>query len=186
MSELGDGMDASSVLDDLIRHMEWADALVWDAVLTSPAARSDAWLRERLGHVHGTQYGFLQVWGGGGADAEPSGGFEDAAAMASWARDGMARLRSAVAALTEDRLGAGIPAELAQAAEAGLGPATGAASMADTVLQVVAHGLYHRGQIVLRLRELGCEPPLTEYFVWVWRGKPPAHWAAGLPERALT
>ena len=177
-------MDVASVLDDLMRHMEWADALVWDAVLASPAARSDAWLRERLGHVHETQYGFLQVWGGSGADAAAPGGFEDAAAMASWARGGAAGLRSAAAALAEGRLGAEIPEALAAAAAVGLGPATGAASMADTVLQVVAHGLYHRGQIALRLRELGCEPPLTEYFVWVWRGKPAAQWPAGLSESA--
>jgi uncharacterized damage-inducible protein DinB len=176
-------MNEASVLYDLIQHMEWADALVWDAVLASPAACSDAWLLERLGHVHTTQYGFLQVWGGG-EDAGPAGGFEDAAATASWARDGAGRLRAAAAALADGRLGAGIPADLAQAAEAGLGPASGAATMADTVLQVVAHGLYHRGQVALRLRELGCEPPLTEYFVWVWRGKPAARWPAGLSENA--
>jgi uncharacterized damage-inducible protein DinB len=181
---VGDRMDVASVLDDLIRHMEWADALVWDAVLASPAARSDAWLRERLGHVHDTQYGFLQVWGGGAASAAPPDGFEDAAAMASWARDGSARLRRAAASLAEGRLGAEIPEALAAAAEVGLGPATGPASMADTVLQVVAHGLYHRGQIVLRLRELGCEPLLSEYFVWVWRGKPAAQWPACLSESA--
>ena len=49
-------------------------------------------------------------------------------------------------------------------------------AMIDTVLQVVLHTTYHRGQINLRLRELGVEPPLTEYFVWTWRGKPAADW----------
>ena len=31
------------------------------------------------------------------------------------------------------------------------------------------------------LRALGIEPPLTEYFVWVWAGKPEAHWPTATP-----
>jgi len=35
---------------------------------------------------------------------------------------------------------------------------------------------YHRGRINKKLRELGYEPPLTEYFIWVWRGRPKTEW----------
>jgi uncharacterized damage-inducible protein DinB len=170
-----DFMDVTLLLDDLLKHMEWADALVWTAVLSSPVAMSDSALRDRLYHVHGTQHGFLQVWSGVAADERPNG-FQDTADLARWARQCYSQLRSSVSLLIADTPGAPIPASLVLAAEAGLGPGSGAPSMLDTVLQVVTHGIYHRGQINMRLRELGCMPPLTEYFVWVWQGKPDAPW----------
>ena len=52
-------------LNDLFRHMEWADASVWRAVLASDAARADTKLRELFYHVHMVQRAFLRVWQGG-------------------------------------------------------------------------------------------------------------------------
>ena len=51
-------------LNDLFRHMEWADASVWRAVLASDAARADTKLRELFYHVHMVQRAFLRVWQG--------------------------------------------------------------------------------------------------------------------------
>jgi uncharacterized damage-inducible protein DinB len=69
-----------------------------------------------------------------------------------------------------------VPDSLLRKAEARLGIGATTPTICDTVLQVVTHSTYHRGQVNARLRELGCDPPLTEYFVWVWRGKPAADW----------
>jgi len=55
-----------------------------------------------------------------------------------------------------------------------LGRGAMAPTIGDTVVQVVTHSVNHRRRVNTRLRELGCEPPLTEYTVWVWRGKPTA------------
>jgi uncharacterized damage-inducible protein DinB len=46
----------------------------------------------------------------------------------------------------------------------------------ETLLQVSMHSTYHRGQVNTRLRELGAEPPLTDFIAWVWLGKPAAEW----------
>ena len=49
----------------LLRHMEWADALVWRAVLALPApAAADPALPARLFHVHIVQRAFLAIWRG--------------------------------------------------------------------------------------------------------------------------
>jgi len=51
-----------------------------------------------------------------------------------------------------------------------------AATLGDTLLQVPMHSTYHRGQVNARIRELGGEPPLVDYIVWVWLGRPAAEW----------
>jgi uncharacterized damage-inducible protein DinB len=49
-------------------------------------------------------------------------------------------------------------------------------TLEETMLQVTMHSQYHRGQVNARLRELGGEPPLIDFIVWVWEGKPGAVW----------
>ena len=46
-------------------------------------------------------------------------------------------------------------------------------------MQVALHSTYHRGQINARIRELGGEPPLTDFIAWVWAGKPQPSWPLG-------
>jgi hypothetical protein len=43
------------ILNDLYRHMEWADAKVWTAVLASADGRTDPKLRGYLYHLHMVQ-----------------------------------------------------------------------------------------------------------------------------------
>jgi uncharacterized damage-inducible protein DinB len=167
-------------LTDLLRHMQWADALVWAAVLSSPEATHDADLRDRLYHVHVTQHAFLHVWLGIEGDLHPEG-FQDSVALARWARAYYARVPSYASQMTPAGLGDSVPESLLQAAAERLGTGAGTPTMGETVVQVVTHSLHHRGQICTRLRALGVEPPLTEYFVWVWAGKPEAHWPPATP-----
>ena len=51
-------------------------------------------------------------------------------------------------------------------------------TLGETALQVALHSTYHRGQINARLREVGGEPPLVDYIVWVFLGRPVAVWPA--------
>lgn len=46
----------------LFRHMQWADASVWSAVLKSDAARNDPDVNKRLRHSHTVQNAFLNTW----------------------------------------------------------------------------------------------------------------------------
>ena len=50
------------------------------------------------------------------------------------------------------------------------------ATLTETILQVALHSTYHRGQVNTRLRELGAEPPLTDFIAWIWMGRPAAEW----------
>jgi uncharacterized damage-inducible protein DinB len=50
------------------------------------------------------------------------------------------------------------------------------ATLEETMLQVASHSTYHRAQINIRLREIGGEPPMTDFIAWVWLGKPKVDW----------
>ncbi|HEV8487396.1 MAG TPA: DinB family protein [Blastocatellia bacterium] len=168
-------MTLAATVTDLLRQMEWADALIWQTVLSSPAAAEDAVLHDRLYHVHVTQHAFLQVWRGVTAEM-PLANTLDATSLALWAKGFYVETRPDKLELDEHMLRGSVPDSLLRKAEARLGIGATTPTICDTVLQVVTHSTYHRGQVNARLRELGCDPPLTEYFVWVWRGKPAADW----------
>ena len=49
-------MTLLNTVADLLRHMEWADALVWRTILSSAPATADTALHRRLYHLHVTQH----------------------------------------------------------------------------------------------------------------------------------
>ena len=53
-----------ALFSELYKHMEWADATLWRAALTSSGAQSDEMLRNYLHHMHLTQQLFLAFWTG--------------------------------------------------------------------------------------------------------------------------
>lgn len=171
-------MTSSSMIADLLEHMQWADSLIWRAIISSSVAAEDANLHARLYHLHLTQHAFLQVWRGQSAPL-PAADSLDATALARWAQDFYSEAIPAISKFDDEALSSQVQGALLSKAEERLGPGTLAPTIGDTVIQVVLHTTYHRGQINMRLRELGYEPPLTEHFVWVWRGKPKAEWPSG-------
>lgn len=162
-------------LEELFRHMAWADALVWGAVLASSDAREDARLREKLTHLHVVQHAFLLHWQGR-ADEFREETFDDASALAEWGAGREAALRAHVASVSEDDLARGSVVPWASMVEKRIGRAPGETTLGETMLQVVLHSTYHRGQVNARLREIGAEPPLTDYIAWVWLGRPEPRW----------
>jgi uncharacterized damage-inducible protein DinB len=62
-----------------------------------------------------------------------------------------------------------------------LGRQASPTTLGETILQAAMHSTYHRGQISARLKEVGTDSPLTDYIVWLWLGRPPAHWPPDNP-----
>ena len=163
------------LLTDLYRHMEWADASVWAAVLDCDQGREDVKLRDSLYHLHVVQRAFLRTWRGEPRDA-PYPRFEDAHALMHWARSYYGDALAYVEALTDATAREAMPVAWAQMVEQMLGRAPATTTLGETVLQVALHSLYHRGQVNARLREVGGTPPLVDYIAWVWFGRPAAAW----------
>ena len=162
---------------EFAKHMEWADAVAWRTVLESDAGRRDERIRTWLHHVHTVQRAFLQIW----KDEKPGfrdlTEFADPASLAEWGREGHRHFQAFVADLAPERLGREIrlpwAGEVARAQKRSPTHAT----LGQTVMQVAMHSTHHRGQVNARLREVGGEPSLTDYIVWVWWGQPDAVWS---------
>jgi uncharacterized damage-inducible protein DinB len=171
----------ANALTDLYRHMEWADAAVWKAVLASEEGRADAKLREYLQHLHVVQRAFLRVWRGEPRDA-PYPEFEDAPSLMRWGRTFYDEVREHLGTLGDEALAGPMPVPWASMVERRLGRPAETTTLGETALQVALHTTYHRGQINARLRALGVEPPLTDYIVWVWVSRPSPAWPSDVAD----
>ena len=169
-------MHAADLLP-LMRHMEWADALMWRAVhALSPHAAADPALHGRLFHIHLVQQAFLALWRGAPlAELPDPAQFPDREALAAWARPYYAEATTLVAAADAAALARPVTVPHSERLAPPGGTVT-PATLAETILQVTSHTTYHRGQVATQLRALGGEPPLTDLIVWVWLGRPAPAW----------
>jgi uncharacterized damage-inducible protein DinB len=174
-------MFSRHAIRELYRHMEWADAKVWEAVPIA-AEPPDEILRERLVHIHVVQRAFLFAWTGGPfMEAFKSGkDFPTLAAARDWAQPYYDQAYAFLDSVTDERLGdtLTLPWEAMIVEHLGHNPAP--TTLGDTCFQVTSHSTYHRGQVNIRLREIGAEPPLVDYIAWAWFDKPAADWKAGV------
>jgi uncharacterized damage-inducible protein DinB len=148
-------------LKELYAHMQWADASVWRPVLAADAACADAKLRGLFHHLHLVQYAFLHAWRGEATETFPT--FEEVEPLRAWGRGYYDEIFGHLENLTDEKVSR--PAELpwSEIVERQIGQKPAPISAAETLLQVPLHSLYHRGQINLRLREVGGEPPTVDF-----------------------
>ena len=161
------------LLVDLYRHQEWADAELWRAYEKQAGALQDKALWERLYHIHVVQQAFLVI----ARELDPrSIKFKNPSSYES-PRDLRLEAQRYHVDVHEFLKGADAetlerPIRVPWFKDPPLEIAMGQA-----LLQAAMHSHYHRGQNATRLRELGGEPPPTDYIVWLWKGKPQAEWA---------
>jgi uncharacterized damage-inducible protein DinB len=162
-------------LRDLYRHMEWADASVWRAVLASESACADQTLSELFHHLHLVQRAFLRAWRDEPRD-QPYPTFDEVHELMRWGHSYFGEVFAHFDTLTDEQILQ--PAQLpwANIVERELGRKPESLSIAEMMLQVPLHSQYHRGQINGRLRAVGGEPPRVDFIVWVWLGRPGADW----------
>jgi uncharacterized damage-inducible protein DinB len=164
-------------LRDLYRHMEWADALVWQAVFAREEARKDERLRELFYHLHLVQCAWLRAWRS--EPYEPFPTFSDLHALMDWGRSYYKEIFLHLENQTADGMSKTMKLPWAEIVEQELGRQPASISISETMLQIPLHSQYHRGQINARLRAVGGEPPRVDYIVWIWLGRPEAVWDSG-------
>lgn len=163
------------VIKDLYRHMEWADGAVWAAILATPDSINDDKIMQYLYHLHMVQRAFLRIWQGESPEA-PYPEFKDAKLMMQWARTWYDEAVEQLDKFDHDKLNQPMTLPWASVVEKRIGRPPEMTSLAETAMQVAMHTTYHRGQVNARLRELGGEPPLVDYIVWLWFSRPKAEW----------
>jgi len=164
------------MLSELYAHQEWADALIWNTI-GDVAPDFDSFVVARLRHILTVQRAFLSAW----TKAAFSPQAEEEVAFGGLpevSRAYHAQARAFVAALGPGDLQQPVIVPWHRTLEAHFGRTLAAPTLRDTIVQVAMHSAYHRGQVNTRLRELGKEPPLTDFIAWVWFGKPHAPWGS--------
>lgn len=168
-------MDMLRLFGEQTRQTAWADALVLSAIIGRQAAEEDAQILEKLRHQHLVQRAFLDFWRGLPIDPHLTKSL-DIHALSVFARavhEETARFHESVQQEELDRI-VDLPSKCLMAERLGFEP--GDPTLAQTFLQVFSHSAYHRGQICARLREIGIDPPMTDFIVWIWSHQPEPCW----------
>lgn len=176
-------MNTTDLFKDLYRHMEWADALIWSTVLPDQRLAEDFSIRERLYHLHLVQRVFLHVWRGEPVDIKEGQGLR-AAALCGWSHAYHRAAHSFVGSLRAAQLDQSVHLPWTSLVMERYRIDVVDPSLGETVMQVASHSTHHRGQVAARIRELGAEPPLTDFIAWVWSKKPAPSWPKGTEEHA--
>jgi uncharacterized damage-inducible protein DinB len=161
------GFLSLELIRDLFRHQAWADAEQWRAVSGNAAFRSDPRAWQRLHHIHLVQRGFHAVLTGAPFVLTKPEDY-DFDSMLAWAREYHVEAARAVEALT--------PGRLLERASIPWFPEPLDITVEEALVQATMHSHYHRAQNATRLRELGGEPPTTDFIMWLWRGRPEPFW----------
>lgn len=161
----------------LIHHMEWADAKMWESVLKLSSSNSDSKMRKLLYHLHSVQRAFFYLWTKQPLEFPNETDFPEMLDIAKWGYEYYNKVNEYLNLINEKKLNKIIEIPWAKRLEKIIGKKPEESSLAETMLQVTTHSAYHRGQVNMRLRELGGEPPLVDFIAWVWLGKPKAVWA---------
>jgi uncharacterized damage-inducible protein DinB len=162
---------------DLFDHMEWADAAIWEAVTQCAAAANDEQLRAYLAHVHIVQRAFLDAWLGEPPTFRDASHFQDLASVRALASPYYSAARPFLAYITQARLDSPIVLPWADHIARELGRSIQHPTLGETVMQVVSHSSYHRGQVNARLRAIDGKPALVDYIAWIWFARPKPIWA---------
>jgi uncharacterized damage-inducible protein DinB len=161
----------NSLLTDLYRHQAWADARHLKAAVAHPATASDDSIRNRMLHIYTVQLFFRWMTGARSSGFTPldPGSVADLASLTTLVRRYHDEMIPFVEGLSEPRLSEPVENPFAP-------PDAPRLTRAQALTQCAMHSHYHRGQNATRMRELGTEPPLTDFIAWFWSGQEEARW----------
>jgi uncharacterized damage-inducible protein DinB len=168
-------MDSTAIIGELICHMEWADSVVFSVILGKQKAEEDEVLLKRLRHIHLVQKAFFDVWQHQPVNPHATDSF-NLLELVGFAKSLHREIKEFQNALSSDDLDRLVHLPWSQQVSSNLGFEIANPSIGQTLLQVTAHSSYHRGQVNSRLRELGINPPMTDFISWVWARKPSPAW----------
>jgi len=161
-------------LQNLARHLEWADSSLWTAVLAH--GTRDAKVDEWLHHIHVVQHAFQRLWRSEPLELPELMLSRDHPSLVVWGREAHAGIRRFLSVATDEMLSSKLSVPWTEELEKKWDRPMQAVTIAESVVQVAMHSAHHRAQVAARLREIGGEPPQTDFIVWGWLGRPHPVW----------
>ena len=148
-----------SLLRELIRHKNFANAALLDAMRRQQHTADDPELRRLLEHIRVSNRFWLLAVSGRTFDL-------DQESRASPSLDELTDRFREIQREEDAWLARATAHDTARILEGPLIP-NGRCTVADALLQVALHSHGHRTQCAMLLRQAGGEPPVTDYIVWV-------------------
>jgi len=155
-------------LQDMLRHMAWADA-VWFHTWDRSGLQDDPDLLQRMQHTADVQGAFLMVLRGQAVafpGDRPTPGF---AALRALTRSNHEAFAGFLAELAPDALARTVLVPWFP------GPPCHV-TVTEALTQVAMHTQHHRGQLMTRLKALGGKPQNVDYILWAWKQRPEGRW----------
>jgi|SRR5579862_5747477 len=157
-----------AVIQDLVRHKAWANALLLRAVGAHEAAAADPELRTLLHHIIvADRFWFALIHGATFAVEKESQVPESLSGIVSLFQDAHTREIAWIATIGDSDLVATVATPYI---------ADQRFSVAQAITQVCLHSHGHRAQCASRLRAVGGTPPAMDYVLWL-NGEPSPTWA---------
>jgi uncharacterized damage-inducible protein DinB len=155
-------------LTDLYEYNRWAHELVFESVSDLSKEQyervvggSFPSVRLTLEHVLATEVVWLSRWEGHSLGEAPDySGIADASALIRMWRYFRERQDGFITSLADDELTKPIAIRTRSGIET-------VQPLCDTMLHVVNHSTYHRGQITNLVRQVGGKPRSTDYFTYI-------------------
>jgi uncharacterized damage-inducible protein DinB len=157
---------------ELARHMAWADATVWSSVLSAPEAVSDAKIADTLHHIHLVQHIFVQAWTHATFAVRERSEFPTLEEIAIFGLEGRRGVLAFAETVSAEELDGEVRMPWAAFFEQQSKQAAGVHTLGESMLQVFLHTQHHRGQVCMRMREIGVVPPTVDFILWLWAGRP--------------
>lgn len=155
----------------LLNHLLWSDEAVWKTVLSNPKASEDEYIKNTLFHSSMTIDVFCHVWNGEEFIIPKNESYSQIEQIKKYSDSAHGKLEKISKDLDKIELDKIIDVPWSKYFEDTSGKRADKTTMLDTIVQVIMHTTYHRGQIDKRLRELEINPPLVDYITWLWAGK---------------
>jgi uncharacterized damage-inducible protein DinB len=160
-------------LQHLLAYNAWANRRLLDAVA---ALTGEEWSRDlgssfpsvqsTMAHLVGVEWIWLERWQGNSPSSTPEW-------MDSPSPERLRTVWEDVEARRSEMLQAeDFQRTVSYRLFSGL---TGSQTIENTVLHLVNHSTYHRGQLATMLRQLGKQPPPTDFLVYVQQSKSTTH-----------
>ena len=169
-------MYSIELFHDLYAHMEWGDAEIWAAIQRTPEATENEQVHKLLFHIHMTQWAFFNAWRGEPFARVKPEDYPTLDDVKVWKTSFYNELKPFLESLKKEQLSEPLVLPWAPYFARSLGREFADTTLGETMHQLASHSVHHRAQVNTLLRQLGGEPPMIDYILWIWMGRPTASW----------
>ena len=156
----------------MFRHMIWADRQVWNFLRNFPKSAEHKEIKEKLCHIHEAPLAFYQIWMERPVEIPGVSSFYSLHDILEWAEENHKKILQYVEQIDPAKLDEEVKLPWAKNVQKSLSIDPQPCTLLQSMQQVFQHSAYHRGQINGLIRRLGEDPPLTDFILWVLKGKP--------------